>query len=78
MNILVVDDDKEIVESISLFLMGEGYKVFKAYNGLDALDMLNENEVHLYHVKPARIYTGTNGTFNFAGAIEDDIVIKLR
>lgn len=47
MNILVVDDDKEIVESISLFLIGEGYKVLKAYNGLDALDLLNEREVHL-------------------------------
>ena len=31
MNILVVDDDKEIVESISLFLMGESYNVLKAY-----------------------------------------------
>ena len=38
----------------------------------------NEEEVHLYHVKPARTYTGSNGTFNFAGAIEDDIVIKLK
>ena len=47
MNILVVDDDREIVESIGLFLMGEGFKVLKAYNGLDALEMLNENEVHL-------------------------------
>ena len=45
--ILVVDDDKEIVESIGLFLMGEGYKVLKAYNGIEALEMLNENEVHL-------------------------------
>ena len=47
MNILVVDDDKEIVESIGLFLIGEGYKVLKAYNGIDALDLLNEKEVHL-------------------------------
>lgn len=47
MNILVVDDDKEIVESIGLFLVGEGYSVIKAYNGIDALEMLNENEVHL-------------------------------
>ena len=38
----------------------------------------NENEVHLYHVKTARTYIGSNGTFNFAGAIEDDIVIKLK
>ena len=47
MNILVVDDDKEIVESISLFLMGEGFKVLKAYNGMDALELLHEQEVHL-------------------------------
>lgn len=47
MNILVVDDDREIVESISIFLSGEGYKVFKAYDGIDALDTLSENEVHL-------------------------------
>ena len=47
MNILVVDDDKEIVESISLFLMGEGYKIVKAYNGIEALEALNEKEIHL-------------------------------
>lgn len=47
MNILVVDDDKEIVDSIGLFLIGEGYQVLKAYNGLEALEVLFENEVHL-------------------------------
>lgn len=47
MNILVVDDDREIVDSISIFLCGEGYKVFKAYDGIEALDTLSENEVHL-------------------------------
>lgn len=47
MNILVVDDDREIVESISIFLKGEGYSALKAYNGIDALDMLSENDVHL-------------------------------
>ena len=47
MNILVVDDDKEIVESISLFLMGEGYTIVKAYNGIEALEALNEKEIHL-------------------------------
>ena len=39
-NILVVDDDKEIVESIEIYLRNEGYKVFKAYDGLEALDIL--------------------------------------
>ncbi len=47
MNVLVVDDDREIVESIGIFLSGEGYKALKAYDGLEALDMLIDNEVHL-------------------------------
>ena len=47
MNILVVDDDREIVDSIGIFLSGEGYKVFKAYDGIEALDALSENEIHL-------------------------------
>lgn len=47
MNILVVDDDKEIVESICIFLRVEGYNVLCAYDGIEALDMLQENEIHL-------------------------------
>ena len=47
MNILVVDDDREIVDSISIFLSGEGYKAFKAYDGIQALEALAENEIHL-------------------------------
>ena len=47
MNILVVDDDREIVDSIAIFLSGENYNVLKAYDGIEALDILSENEVHL-------------------------------
>lgn len=47
MNILVVDDDREIVDSISIFLSAEGYGVLKAYDGIEALDMLSENDVQL-------------------------------
>ncbi len=47
MNVLVVDDDREIVDSIAIFLMGEGYTVSKAYDGIEALDILSEKEVHL-------------------------------
>ena len=47
MNVLVVDDDREIVESIGIFLSAEGYKVLKAYDGIEALDVLGENQVHL-------------------------------
>ena len=46
-NILVVDDDKEIVESIEIYLRNEGYKVFKAYDGIEALDILTNEEIHL-------------------------------
>ena len=46
-NILVVDDDKEIVESIQIYLKNEGFKVYKAYDGIQALDILLENEIHL-------------------------------
>lgn len=47
MNILIVDDDREIVESTSIFLAGEGYRVFKAYDGIEALDILSESQIHL-------------------------------
>ena len=47
MNILVVDDDREIVDSIAIFLSGENYIVLKAYDGIEALDVLSENDVHL-------------------------------
>ena len=47
MNVLVVDDDREIVDSISIFLAGEGYRALKAYDGIEALDILSEQEVHL-------------------------------
>lgn len=46
-HILVVDDDREIVRSLSKLLELEGYKVYKAYNGMEALDILMESQVHL-------------------------------
>ncbi len=46
-NILVCDDDKEIVEAIEIYLSQEGYHIFKAYDGMEALDVLKRNEIHL-------------------------------
>ncbi len=46
-NILVVDDDKEIVGAIEIYLKNEGYKIYKAYDGQEALDIINNNEIHL-------------------------------
>lgn len=47
MNILVCDDDKEIVEAISIYLGNEGYNIIKAYDGLEALNKLKDHEMHL-------------------------------
>ncbi|WZL72991.1 response regulator transcription factor [Clostridiaceae bacterium 35-E11] len=47
MNILVCDDDKEIVEAIKIYLNNEGYKVLKASNGIEALEIIEKNEIHL-------------------------------
>lgn len=47
MNILVCDDDREIVEAIEIYLMQEGYHILKAYDGIQALELLKKNEVHL-------------------------------
>ena len=42
-----MDDDREIVESIAIFLQADGYLVRKAYNGLEALDIVMTENVHL-------------------------------
>ena len=47
MNILVCDDDHAIVDAIEIYLSQEGYTVVKAYDGLDALKKLQENEIQL-------------------------------
>ena len=43
MKILIVDDDKDIVELLSIYVENEGYEVEKAYNGKEALSNLNMN-----------------------------------
>ncbi|TEB14457.1 Transcriptional regulatory protein YycF [Pelotomaculum sp. FP] len=45
--VLVVDDDREIVNAIAINLLNEGYAVLKAYDGLQALDMISTQSVHL-------------------------------
>ena len=45
--ILVCDDDKEIVEAIEIYLSQEGYKVLKAYDGEEALELLDKHKVDL-------------------------------
>ncbi len=47
LNILVCDDDKEIVEAIEIYLVQEGHNVLKAYDGQQAVEMLQKEEIHL-------------------------------
>ncbi|WP_186564559.1 response regulator transcription factor [Lawsonibacter celer] len=45
--VLVVDDDREIVKAISILLEKEGYRVLKAYNGMEALDLALDPSLRL-------------------------------
>ncbi|MDD6062011.1 MAG: response regulator transcription factor [Oscillospiraceae bacterium] len=44
--VLVCDDDAAILDSVEIYLKAEGYSVLKAGNGLQALELLKENEIH--------------------------------
>ncbi|NFG26915.1 response regulator transcription factor [Clostridium botulinum] len=46
-NVLIIDDEVEIVELIEVYLVNKGYKVFKAYNGSDGINIINEEKIHL-------------------------------
>ena len=45
--ILVCDDDREIVDAIEIYLAQEGYQVLKAYDGVQAVEMLEKHEIQL-------------------------------
>ena len=46
-NILVCDDDRQIVEAIEIYLKQEGYEIYKAYDGEEAIKILNKEDIHL-------------------------------
>ncbi len=46
-NILVCDDDREIVDAIEIYLKQDGYRIFKAYDGEQAMDIMKKEEIHL-------------------------------
>ena len=46
-NILVCDDEKDIVSALTIYLQAEGYQVFGASNGLQALETLRHEQIHL-------------------------------
>ncbi len=46
-NILVCDDERDIVSALDIYLTSDGYRVFKAYNGKEALEYIRTENIHL-------------------------------
>lgn len=46
-NILICDDEKDIVSALRICLAAEGYEIFEAYNGIQALEIIEANDIHL-------------------------------
>lgn len=46
-NILVCDDERDIVSALRIYLESDGYKVFTAFNGSEAIDIFSQNDIHL-------------------------------
>lgn len=46
-NILVCDDEKDIVSALKIYLTADGYQIFEAYNGKEALEIIQNQEIHL-------------------------------
>ena len=46
-NILVCDDEKDIVSALKIYLTSEGYQVFEAFNGKEAIELVKTKEIHL-------------------------------
>lgn len=46
-NILICDDEKDIVSALKIYLSSEGYNTLEAYNGKQALEIVEQNDIHL-------------------------------
>ncbi len=46
-NVLICDDERDIVSALKIYLSSEGYNLFEAYTGREAIDIVRKNEIHL-------------------------------
>ena len=46
-HILIVEDDKEIREGVQIYLRSQGYQVFQAADGVEGLEIIEKEEIHL-------------------------------
>ena len=75
-NILVVDDDKEIVNAIEIYLTKEGYNILKAYNGMEALKIVKENKDNIHLILLDIMMTKLDGV-STANLIRKDTAIPI-
>lgn len=58
-NILICDDELDIVSALKIYLASDGYGIYEAYNGREAIEMMQKTEIHL--VLMDRYYDAGNG-----------------
>ena len=46
-NILICDDEPDIVSALKIYLASDGYRIYEAYNGREAIEMMQKTEIHL-------------------------------
>ena len=46
-NILICDDERDIVSALKIYLSSEGYNLFEAYTGREAIDVVHQHDIHL-------------------------------
>ena len=46
-NILICDDEPDIVSALKIYLASDGYGIYEAYNGREAIEMMQKTEIHL-------------------------------
>ena len=52
-HVLIVEDDKEIREGVEIYLRSQGYEVFQAADGIEGLEVIEKEEIHLAIVDDA-------------------------
>ena len=46
-NILICDDERDIVSALKIYLSDDEYELYEAFNGIEALDLIENNDIHL-------------------------------
>ena len=72
-NILICDDERDIVNALKIYLSGEDYRVFEAANGLEALEIVRREEIHLIlmDVMMPQLDGISAAEFQWMGVVED-------